>query len=65
MSPEKASAHLTEWINDGRMDSVVQLLQNIEPRTVSRILEGMDSGLVTELLEAYQKTNAPPPTMKR
>jgi flagellar motility protein MotE (MotC chaperone) len=57
MPPEKAAEHLRQLSNEGKMDSAVKLLGNIEERNAAKILAAMeDSSLVVELTEAFRNT---------
>ncbi len=66
MPAEKAAEYIRELSNEGKMESAVKLLGNIEERTVAKILSAMDdAALVVELTEAFRRAKRPVPKTAR
>jgi flagellar motility protein MotE (MotC chaperone) len=60
MPAEKAAEYLQELSNNGKLNSAVQLLGNIEERDAAKILSSMqDPGLVVQLTEEFKVLKRP------
>ncbi len=60
MAPEVAAQLVRELANNGQLDTVVQMLSNLNEREASRILEAVgDVGLISELTEKFRVLKRP------
>lgn len=66
MEPEKASAVLREMSNDGRIETAVKLLSQLEERDVAKILSALDDAkLVDQFITRFQDLKRPERTASR
>lgn len=66
MPPESAAEYLRELSNDGKMDSALELLSNIEERDAAKILVAMqDPTLVAQLTEKFRGLKRPEKPQRR
>jgi flagellar motility protein MotE (MotC chaperone) len=66
MEPDKASAVLREMANDGRMETAVKLLSQLEEREVAKILSALDDAkLVDQFITRFQDLKRPERTASR
>lgn len=62
MEPEKAAEILVQYSNDGKLDTAVKLLSQVEERNVAKILSAIeDPALGYQLSEKYLTLKRPPP----
>jgi hypothetical protein len=60
MEPEAAAEHLRGLADDGKLDTVVQMLADMEDRDVARILAAIsDRALVAQLTDKFTKLKRP------
>jgi hypothetical protein len=60
MTPEVAAQLVKELANNGQLDTVVQMLSNLNEREASKILEAVgDVGLISELTEKFRVLKRP------
>jgi hypothetical protein len=60
MAPEVAAQLVRELANNGQLDTVVQMLSNLNEREASKILEAVgDVGLISELTEKFRVLKRP------
>ena len=66
MEPEKAADVLREMSNDGRMETAVKLLSQLEERDVAKILSALDDAkLVDQFITRFQDLKRPEKTASR
>ncbi len=66
MSPEKAAEYLRELSNDGKMETAIRVLSNLDGRKASKILDAMsDPKLVVQLTERFKELDHPKAETKR
>lgn len=65
LEADKASETLVEWINEGKMNAVIETLRSIESRKVAGILAEMDKEIRMEVLNSLKESDPPAPKTAR
>ena len=68
MQDKDAAAVIKNWVNDGKMDYALQVLENVSERDASKIMSALgeeDQVLVAEMLVALKDMDRPEPATKK